>query len=88
MGFRFANLIVEQGGGDVDTVEDVANVVQDAGGHFGHARPPGSQHEALLRLGQLGVDPFLGGDLILKFLRSLGDADFEWSLAVRNSCCA
>ena len=51
--------------------------MQDAGGHFGHARPPGSQHEALLRLGQLGVGPFLGGDLILKFPRSLGDAGFE-----------
>ena len=30
-----------------------------------------------LRLGQFGVGPFLGGDLILKFPRPLGDADFE-----------
>ena len=29
--------VADEGGGDADAVEHVADVVQDAGGHFGHA---------------------------------------------------
>jgi len=70
-------LLVEDGGGDVDAVEDVADVVQHAGGDLGHAGGAGKVHERLLGLGQLGHGLFLGLDLLLQLAGSLLDADFE-----------
>ena len=41
---RLCQPIHHEHGGDVDAVEDVAHIVQDAGGHFGHASEAGGAH--------------------------------------------
>src|SRR5690606_4941298 len=55
-GFGVAEAVGDEGGGDVDAVEHVADVVQDAGGDLGHAGLVGGAEEFLAGL----VEGFLG----------------------------
>lgn len=45
----FLHLVGNDGDGDIDAVEDVADVVEDAGGDLGHAGLAGGGHELLVR---------------------------------------
>src|ERR1051326_7974052 len=53
----------DEGGGDVDAVEDVAHVVEDSGGDLGHARVAGGCQELFVDLFQFGLRPLALGDV-------------------------
>lgn len=48
---RLAQALVQEGDGDIDAVENVADVVQCAGGDFGHAGLPVGQLKPLAEVG-------------------------------------
>src|ERR1019366_5052651 len=64
---RLPNPARKQRSGYIHAVQDVAHVVQDAGGNLGHARLARECDEPLLRGGQFRVGAILGLDLFTKF---------------------
>ncbi len=62
-----ADALLEDVGGDVEAVEDIADVVEDAGGDLGHAGLAGGEHQILLGFGESGVGALLFLDLLHEF---------------------
>ena len=71
----FFGVVNQKSGGDIDAVEDVADVVQDAGGHFGHAGLAGGLQQLLVQILHRGFGFLDGGDV-------LGNAESPDDLAV------
>ena len=78
--FRAAQLLADEGGGDVDAVEDVADVVEDAGGDLGHAGLARGIHQLLVQLVQLRGGELLRGDPGKRTMAGCGDCNWwRWS---------
>ena len=69
--FRLPQAVRCQRGRNVDAIEHVADVVEHAGGDFGHSGTSGRSHELLLRCGQFMFGPQAIRDLALQLFDSL-----------------
>src|SRR5581483_9143899 len=61
--FGTLKIIADQAGGNIDAVENIADVMQHAGGDFGHSCLPGSVQHRLLRLFQPALSSFALRDI-------------------------
>ena len=74
---RFAELVGDDGGGDIHAVQHVADVVEDAGRDFRHPRQAGELDQTLLRLGQFGMGLVAGDNLLAQLLGAQRDPNFQ-----------
>ena len=59
-------IVGHEGGGDIDAVEHVADVVEHAGGHLSHARLARSDEKFLVRFVHLRLHPFALVDFLVQ----------------------
>ena len=71
-----ADFVEQERAGDIDAVEDVADVVQDAGGDVSHAGLAGDIEQPAVQLLQLGLRIFAVGDVLENAHRTDGPAGF------------